>query len=209
LRTSCCHGSPTWILGRSRDDDAAGPGHPPDPADDPLLGLAPDRRDPRASLAAGTDRRTGSIPYKPGKNDLLDATRRVGAVIRSGGVVAIAGEGRIGAIESSLLPISEGAAYFALRSNVPIVPIAVNGTSWLHLGGRARVRIGMPIDAMGRPNREAVATLTGQLREALEALIADAPAIDPPGRVGQWLTERFNEWPEGSREAARDLASGG
>ena len=150
-----------------------------------------------------------AIPYKPGKNDLLDATRRVGAVIRSGGVVAIAGEGRIGAIESSLLPISEGAAYFALRSNVPIVPIAVNGTSWLHLGGRARVRIGTPIAAEGRPNREAVATLTGQLREALEALIADAPAIDPPGRVGQWLTERFNEWPEGSREAARDLASGG
>ena len=39
-----------------------------------------------------------AIPYKPGKNDLLDATRRVGAAIHSGGVVAIAGEGRIGAI---------------------------------------------------------------------------------------------------------------
>ena len=150
-----------------------------------------------------------AIPYKPGKNDLLDATRRVGAVIHSGGVVAIAGEGRIGAIESSLLPISEGAAYFALRSNVPIVPIGVNGTSWLRLGGRARVRIGAPIPAEGRPNREAVATLTAQLRDALGALIADAPTIDPPGRVGRWLTDRFNEWPEGSREAAREIASGG
>ncbi len=41
---------------------------------------------------------TGSaIPYKPGKNDLLEATRRVGAVIAKGGVLAIAGEGRIGA----------------------------------------------------------------------------------------------------------------
>ena len=39
---------------------------------------------------------TGSaIPYKPGKNDLLDATRRVAAVVEQGGVVAIAGEGRI------------------------------------------------------------------------------------------------------------------
>jgi hypothetical protein len=48
-----------------------------------------------------------------------------------------------------------------------------------------------------------------QLRDALEALIADAPAVDPPGRVGRWMTERFNDWPEGSREAARDLATGG
>ena len=39
-----------------------------------------------------------TIPYKPGKNDLLEATRRVGAVIGAGGVVAIAGEGRIGAV---------------------------------------------------------------------------------------------------------------
>ena len=35
---------------------------------------------------------TGSaIPYKPGKNDLLDVTHRVGAVISTGAVVAIAG----------------------------------------------------------------------------------------------------------------------
>ena len=38
-----------------------------------------------------------TIPYKPGKNDLLEATRKVGAVIAAGGIVAIAGEGRIGA----------------------------------------------------------------------------------------------------------------
>ena len=66
-----------------------------------------------------------TIPYKPGKNDLLDATRRVAAVVGSGAVIAIAGEGRIHARESELLPLSEGAAYFALRSGVPLVPIAI------------------------------------------------------------------------------------
>ncbi len=86
-----------------------------------------------------------TIPYKPGKNDLLDATRRVAAVIGAGGVVAIAGEGRIGAIESALLPLNDGPAYFALRSRVPLVPIAINGTSWLRFGGRVRVRVGEPI----------------------------------------------------------------
>ena len=65
-----------------------------------------------------------TIPYKPGKNDLLDATRRVDAVLKAGGVVGIAGEGRIGAIESRLLPLNDGPAYFAIRAGVPLVPIA-------------------------------------------------------------------------------------
>ncbi len=143
-----------------------------------------------------------AIPYKPGKNDLLEATRNVSAVIGSGGVVAIAGEGRIHVRESDLLPLSEGAAYFALRSGVPLVPLAINGTSWVGFGRRVRVQVGDPIEVSGRPSREAVATLTTEAWTALLALVADAPDLPEPGRFGRWLTERFNEWPEGSREAA-------
>ncbi len=143
-----------------------------------------------------------AIPYKPGKNDLLEATRRVGAVIAAGGVVAIAGEGRIHARESELLPLSEGAAYFALRSGVPLVPVAINGTSWLRFGGRVRIRVGEPLAVNGRPTREALADLTARTWTALHDLVADAPDAPPPGRVGRWLSEQFNDWPEGSREAA-------
>ncbi len=143
-----------------------------------------------------------TIPYKPGKNDLLDATRRVGAVIDSGAVVAIAGEGRIHVHESELLPLSEGAAYFALRSSVPLVPIAINGTSWLRFGGGIRVRVGEPIAIAGRPTRETVTDATAALTAALAELVADVPDQPEPGRVGRWLTERFNDWPEGSRDAA-------
>ena len=143
-----------------------------------------------------------TIPYKPGKNDLLDATRKVSAVLASGGVVAIAGEGRIGALESALLPINDGPAYFALRSGVPLVPIAISGTSWLRFGGRVRVAVGESIVTAGRADRAVIAATTGALTCALAALVADAPPSAAPGRVGRWLTERFNEWPEGSREAA-------
>ena len=153
---------------------------------------------------------TGStIPYKPGKNDLLEATRKVGSVIGAGGIVAIAGEGRIGALETAVLPLNDGPAYFALRSRVPVVPIAINGTSWLRFGARVRVRVGEPIRAAGRPDRASVAAMTAAVHDSLSALVTDARQPDRTGRSGRWLSERFNEWPEGSREAALEAQRAG
>src|SRR6267143_6967234 len=83
------------------------------------------------------------------------------------------GEGRIHAGETELLPLSAGAAYFALRSGIPLVPIAINGTSWLRFGGRIRVRIGAPITTQGRPTREAVADLTKRAWSGLHDMVAD------------------------------------
>jgi 1-acyl-sn-glycerol-3-phosphate acyltransferase len=144
-----------------------------------------------------------TIPYRPGKNDLLEATRRVVAALRAGGVVAIAGEGRIQPFESTILPLNEGAAYFALRAGVPMVPIAINGTSWLCLGRRVRIRVGEPLLPGGRPTRQAVDELTARCRESLEQMVADEPEHEPPGPFGRRLTEMFNDWPEGDRAAAQ------
>jgi 1-acyl-sn-glycerol-3-phosphate acyltransferase len=143
-----------------------------------------------------------AVPYRPAKTDLLEVTRRVDAVFRAGGVLAIAGEGRIHVGERNLLAIHDGAAYFALRSGVPIVPVAINGTSWLGFRRRLRVRIGRPIPTHGRATAAAVAALTAETWSALKALLADGEDPGPPGPLGRWLTERFNDWPEGSREAS-------
>jgi 1-acyl-sn-glycerol-3-phosphate acyltransferase len=143
-----------------------------------------------------------TIPYRPGKNDLLEATRRVVAALGAGGVVAIAGEGRIQPFESTIRRLSEGPAYFALRAGVPMVPIAINGTSWLCFGRRVQVRIGEPLPVSGRPTRQAVAELTAECQLALQAMLAGEPEHDRPGPFGRRVTELFNEWPEGDRAAA-------
>ncbi len=140
-----------------------------------------------------------AVPYRPGKDDLLGATRRAAAILAAGGRLAIAGEGRIHAGERVLLPLSDGCAYFALHSGVPLVPVAINGTGWLAFGRTVRVRIGEPILPEGRPSRRQVDELTGRLARALQALVADFPDRPLPGRFGRWLTELFNEWPEGMR----------
>ena len=140
-----------------------------------------------------------AVPYRPGKNDLLEATRRVSAIFAAGGVLAIAGEGRIHARESEVLPLSEGAAYFALRAGVPIVPLAINGMTWFSIGSRIRIRIGAPIAATGRPTHDHVDDLTARTWAALHELVGDFAERPRPGRFGRWLTELFNDWPEGVR----------
>ena len=141
------------------------------------------------------------IPYRPEKTDLIETTRRVGHVLEDGWVIVIAGEGRIHRGERELLPLAAGTAYFALRSGVPVIPVAINGSSWLGFRRTVRFRIGEPIAAEGRPTKEAVEALTDRTADALHALVADFPDPPEPGRFGRWLTEVFNDWPEGARPA--------
>ena len=69
--------------------------------------------------------------------------------------------------------------------------------------------MGEPIVPEGRPTKEAVASLTSRTAEALRAMTADFPDPVEPGPFGRWLTEVFNDWPEGARPAlgAGDAAS--
>jgi 1-acyl-sn-glycerol-3-phosphate acyltransferase len=142
-----------------------------------------------------------AIPYRPAKDDLIETTRRVSRILADGWTIAIAGEGRIHRGERELMPLAEGTAYFALRAGVPIIPLAINGTSWLGFRRTIRIRVGEPILPVGRPTRDAVAAMTTRTTEALRSLVADFADPPEPGRLGRWLTELFNDWPEGARPA--------
>jgi 1-acyl-sn-glycerol-3-phosphate acyltransferase len=139
------------------------------------------------------------IPYRPAKTDLLETTRRVQQALAGGWAMLIMGEGRIHRGERELAPLADGTAYFALRTGVPVIPLAINGTSWLGFRRRIRVRVGAPIQPEGRATRVAVDALTVRTADALLHLVADFPDLGRPGPFGRWLTEVFNDWPEGQR----------
>jgi hypothetical protein len=71
------------------------------------------------------------------------------------------------------------------------------------------VTVGEPITASGRPTRETVEAATTATWTGLHELVKDAPDLPTPGPFGRWLTELFNQWPEGSREATLAATAGG
>ena len=142
------------------------------------------------------------VPFRPGNRGLIAATSRTEALLCAGAIVAIAGEGRIHAGENVVLPLRDGPAYLSLRAGVPIVPLAINGTTWLGFRRVVRVRVGLPIEvspAPSKPHPDDVLRVTAQVRSALETLVSDFPEQPRPGPIGRRLTELFNDWPEGSR----------
>jgi 1-acyl-sn-glycerol-3-phosphate acyltransferase len=165
--------------------------------------FGPEQEDMRRGLRNRVMRWAGVVvPYRPARRGLVAAVARSQSLLCEGAVVAIAGEGRIHAGESAVLPLRDGPAYLALRAGVPIVPMAINGTTWLGFRRVVRVRVGLPIETARmpvRPNAADVLRLTAQAQSALDSLVSDFPDQPQPGLIGRWLTELFNEWPEGSR----------
>ena len=107
------------------------------------------------------------IPFRPGKRGLVAATARAETLLCDGAIVAIAGEGRIHAGEGTVLPLREGPAYLALRAGVPIVPMAINGTTWLGLRRVVRIRVGLPLEAQSLQGRPAA----DQVRRIFDGLL--------------------------------------
>jgi 1-acyl-sn-glycerol-3-phosphate acyltransferase len=136
------------------------------------------------------------VPFKPASQDVLDATRRSVAVLRAGGCLAVAGEGRLSDHEGRILPLETGLAHFARLADAPIVPTAIIGTRWIHLGSRVRIRIGAPVhpDDFDGGKAGAVA-MTVFVEERLQALLEGVVEREPPGWLGRTISEAFNDRP--------------
>lgn len=175
---------------------------------DPFVVLAAHPVEPRLylfgpkelSLARGTRNRLIrwsriAVPFRPDRRDLVAAVRRVERITAAGGHLAIASEGRITVGERRVEPLSRGIATFARRTAAPIVPMAINGTSWFSFRSGVRVRYGAPL--WPTPDEDDAAFLE-RVRQALLALVADWPDTPAPRwPLGRFLSELFNDWPGG------------
>lgn len=136
------------------------------------------------------------VPFKPRAQDVADLTRRTMAVLKTDACLAIAGEGRLSDHEGSILPLETGPAHFARLARVPIVPAAIVGSRWIHLGSHVSIRIGEPVQpaAVGR-GREAARAMTDVVQERLQDLLQGVVEREPPGWLGRTISEAFNDRP--------------
>lgn len=134
----------------------------------------------------------GGFPVRRGAAD-REALRTCAEVLAGGEPLVVFPEGtrQSGPV---VQPLQEGAAYLAARAGVPIVPVGIGGSEDALVKGSKKIRrvriqvvAGAPLlppVSEGRIPRSAVARLSSELRERLQALFDEAQALSgSPGRL--------------------------
>ncbi len=129
-----------------------------------------------------------AIPTNRGGVDTA-STKRAIALAKSGRFVGMFPEGRINRSESPLLTIRPGAAIVAMRANVPLVPIWIEGApagwavySALFLPAKVRIFVGRPDrlernvqDSIGAPKIESAKIEDDPNIDLAYGVVANAP----------------------------------
>jgi len=128
----------------------------------------------------------GGFPVSRGTND-LEAMKRCLEVLKVGEplVVFPEGERKSG---PTVQPLYEGAAYLAIKANVPIIPIGIGGSERVMPKGskliyphKVHVIVGEPmvsgVPGTGRVPRDQVKKLTNELHVRLQELFDEAFAM--------------------------------
>jgi 1-acyl-sn-glycerol-3-phosphate acyltransferase len=113
--------------------------------------------------------------------------RHVDRCLELGGAVAIFPEANYGPAEGRLLPFKKGFAHFAIKSGVPVIPIAFSGTKDLWFRKRIKVVIGAPVPAAGHTPESLTALGEQRMRELLPAYVEPSG----PKLLRKFLTNLF------------------
>ena len=149
----------------------------------------------------------GVLPVYRGGYSIDSSVASARAVVRAGAVLGFFPEGSRKGPPDALQPFRGGIGYLALRTGVPVVPVALAGTKELYLGKRIAVRILPPLDPFrfagldaappegSREERDAAHRITAGLRDLLEPHVLELVAwtADPPEtpRRMRWVSHLF------------------
>jgi 1-acyl-sn-glycerol-3-phosphate acyltransferase len=125
----------------------------------------------------------GFVPVVQGRHGDPTLFRHVDKCLEVGGAVAIFPEGNYGPAEGELLPFKKGFAHFAIKANVPVVPVALSGTKDLWFRKRIRVVIGNPIETEGRDADALTAVAYQKVKDLMPAY------REEPGR--KWFRKQL------------------
>lgn len=124
-------------------------------------------------------RRFDPVFVRRGLND-IGAMRACLERLERGEILVVFPEGRV-VQDQALGPLQEGAAFLAIRAQVPVVPVVLIGTAAMWpLGARwprparVRVRIGTPLFPPTNEDGSRAAGLTAAIATALIALLHDS-----------------------------------
>ncbi|HEX6800409.1 MAG TPA: lysophospholipid acyltransferase family protein [Ktedonobacterales bacterium] len=153
-------------------------------------------------VLGGYIRKMGAFPVRRGEGD-REAIRTAERLLAEGEIVAIFPEGHRSDL-GPLIPAHSGAGYIALRSGVPIVPVAISGTRQIFKGfhygpfrPKVTIRYGKPftLGASGKVSKEALGPATDEIMRRIAAMlppeqrgayaeaVASGPA-EPKAQVG-------------------------
>ncbi|PPT04992.1 putative acyltransferase [Geitlerinema sp. FC II] len=127
----------------------------------------------REDLAELAEKIQQDVPDGSSIEMLRQLDRSVQAVFNNGDSLLLFPEGKLGTEEGKLLPLKRGVATYALRSGVPIVPIALMGTHDLYLRKTLTLRFGDAIEfpQAKRPKSRQIQTVIEAIERRLGELL--------------------------------------
>jgi 1-acyl-sn-glycerol-3-phosphate acyltransferase len=135
------------------------------------------------------------VPNGRSIKQMRQIDQAVQAILQRGDGLMLFPEGRLGEQEGQLhTPLKRGTVIYAMRSGVPIVPVAIAGTQTLFFRKQLTLRFGDPLTfgQHPRPKRAAIDDALNQLEAALWQLL-DGGYQEPTGAkpLQNWLNHLF------------------
>ena len=131
------------------------------------------------------------IPLDRGKP--REALRTMEDVLKRGGSLVLAVEGKLGDEEGKLYPLQHGAAHLSQTTGVPLLPVGATGTLDLWLRKTLTLRIGKPIypDEIEGDERTRTRAMTARLEMEMRALLPGDDQHPSHKPLRGWLTKLF------------------